>query len=652
MAKRNLRTKVEGQKSKDHVQGINTNNSVDVKRGSEVDRFASEVRKAQLDGYVTMPAPHGLSSHGNGGIPFEETLNLALADMNGQDMWAGPVKPPTGYCPSPLGTEIAVPDGIGTPKLGFISWGRSNRLPNQIAALTSILPYTATAAKFNVDVAAGMGFVPKYCYHQMSNGALVAKEIDFKDAGVLLEQQLLDARKELLAFRASLTSGSASDGSAVGESTAQRNNDKEEAAAKRSVPNRGREDGEAVVLDEGASLEEQIERTYVERVERIKAQYERWKKDSVEVEEFLHRNNLALLALNLANDMVLFNICFPEIELSRNTTDQPNNALWKPRATGITYRGAHTCRLEKMDDNGRINYVYHSNRWLDQQNGLVADAEIIAFPSLDPEHPSFSLSEAVRNFKTANPTSKPQKRPTRFILPSYYPSAGRPYYPQPSWYSVFGGDIYSYLSVIVSDRATRRKNKNIIGHIIYVHQDYINRLMLQRQQELAQKDPKRAGQNLTQEENKQLIDQMWQTINTFLANRDNAGQPLLSYSFTGTDGKEHDAYRIVDVPNTTADDAQADKTELEEISAIVFFALQCHPELIGAVPGRTGAGGGTYQRELFLLKQCQMAPTQQILLKALDTIAQFNEWKNLKWVVRQQVLTTLDNSKTGLKEAE
>lgn len=71
--------------------------------------------------------------------------------------------------------------------------------------------------------------------------------------------------------------------------------------------------------------------------------------------------------------------------------------------------------------------------------------------------------------------------------------------------------------------------------------------------------------------------------------------------------------------------------------------------LIGNVPGDTSSGGGTDLRELYLLKQIQMRPTQELVLKPLDVIAKYNEWdSHLKWVIQREVMTTLDNSKTGV----
>jgi len=600
--------------------------------------FAQQVAQAQAEGYIMMPSQYngGDAGRPSAGPDSEEILNATILGTIGDDsMWSGGERPRASAETQASASITPTPKGMGTDGLGLVNWGADNKYPNRISWLTSLLPYTATAVKFNVDVAAGMGFVPKYRYSAVSNGALVTKEIDYDAAGALLEQQLIDARLGLMKFykeNEELSANQLQPAQAEGE----------------SIPN------SSFHIPNSKTLYSQLEQSLLARINRIEDDLNTWQKTKDENKAFTDHNNLTLLALHLFNDLVMFGICFPELELSSQTTNQPDNALWEPKVTGITFREAHTCRLEEMDAAGLINYIYHSNRWLDQASGAkdLSEKDMVAIPSLNPEHIVQSLEQKVRDFKTQNAQGSASTRPTRFICPSYYPTAGKPYYPQQSWHSIFGGDIFAYLATIVSDRAKRRKNKNILGYIIYVHQDYINKLIQQEQAKKAVLGNKR-GTSLTQQEQKQLVDTMWQTINTFISERDNAGKPLLAFTFTGSDGKDHDAYRIVEVPNATAKDAQAQKTELEEISAIVFFALQCHPELIGAVPGRTGAGGGTYQRELYLLKLLQIAPLQQLVLQVLNGITAINKWDpHLVWKVRQQVPTTLDANKTGLADCE
>ena len=156
----------------------------------------------------------------------------------------------------------------------------------------------------------------------------------------------------------------------------------------------------------------------------------------------------------------------------------------------------------------------------------------------------------------------------------------------------------------------------------------------------------------TQEQVEEVRQGIYRRVNDFLQRRENNGKTIMLDSFVGPDGKTmQKAVEIVDVPGTT--EAKELKDELEEISSIIFFAIGVHPALIGAVPGKSGSTGGTYQRELQLRKQNQLSPRQRIYLQFLKNVYTFNGWDpHGELVIRQQVLTTLDRSATGTEETE
>lgn len=75
----------------------------------------------------------------------------------------------------------------------------------------------------------------------------------------------------------------------------------------------------------------------------------------------------------------------------------------------------------------------------------------------------------------------------------------------------------------------------------------------------------------------QLQQEVFNDINTWLSNPDNAGQALISAVFNGSDGKEHKAWEIVEIESKANSQAQAEKTELQEITSIIFFAMGLDP---------------------------------------------------------------------------
>ena len=225
-------------------------------------------------------------------------------------------------------------------------------------------------------------------------------------------------------------------------------------------------------------------------------------------------------------------------------------------------------------------------------------------------------------------------------MPVIYNEYGHPYYPVPAWYSVFSGDVYTYASLLIADRKKRRDNANVIGRILYLNDSYLQRLYMQRGCD-------------TDEKKKKLFNEVISSINNFLKNRENMGEPLLAYTFTDADGKIYKSWEIVEVQENNASQAEANKEELAEISSIILFAWGVDSQLIGNTPGTTTRSGGTDLRERYLLKQINMSTMQSLVMNSLNVVSTRNQWDpHLSWQIKKEVLTTLDNSKTGLTEAE
>lgn len=202
--------------------------------------------------------------------------------------------------------------------------------------------------------------------------------------------------------------------------------------------------------------------------------------------------------------------------------------------------------------------------------------------------------------------------------------------------------MYEYIATIISDRFNRRKNSNVIGRVIYIHNDYMQQLFIQAQ---AQSDADKQNE---------IRDKLYKDINTWLSNRDNSGQSLLAFTFMGTDGKEHKSFEIVEVESSSKSVADANEKETAEVASIIFMAMGLDAKLLGSTPlSLVGQSSGTDLRIRFGVKQVQMAPTQKIMLKSLEVASRFNDWdKHLVWRINREVLTTLDSSKTGITQKE
>lgn len=517
------------------------------------------------------------------------------------------------------GENLGKPKDVGTEGLGFMEWGMANRLPNLIWMLSRMSPFTAAGVDYIKKILVGRGPAAKYHYTQYVGGNITEKYISYESAGVLLRGQIADLKA------------------------------KEEAAAEAKRQNEQQNQNGQSQQEESpfSAVQSQVLSSDEEDSEEMKSLKEalrKWKETNAQLRDFLKNNDLMQTFLDLAGDMALMSQCFVELQLNQRSLDESGKAVptakWTPKVIGLKHRSIFTTRLERMDENYRINYAYVSNQWLDPTQNVGVqkeeDRKIAAIPYLPTTSAVKDLQRNIREARQKQVSRK--KRPTRFIMSPR--DFGGPYYADALWHSIFAGSIFEYAFTIVDDRLTRKRNSNIIGRVIYIHQDYISKLY---QQQGEQK------KNTIGE----IQNEIFTSINTWLANPDNAGQALISSVFTGSDGKEHKAWEIVEIETKANDQANADKTELQEISSIIFFAMGLDAKLIGNTPGDTASSGGTDLRERFLVKQIQFAPLQQLMIRPLEVLSRFNDWdEHLVWQIDREVLTTLDNSKTGVAKQE
>lgn len=509
------------------------------------------------------------------------------------------------------GENKAVPQDVGTPELGFIEWGVGNRLPNLVYLLSKMSPFPAAGVDFVKKILVGRGPSPKYHYTQYVGGNITEKYIPFASAGTLLRGQIADLKAKEKQLSQSNDQFSQSP-----NQTSQLDNQLSQSANNSESENS-------------------------EEMKSLKAALAEWERTKKELQEFIENNDLMRTYLEMAGDMSLMSQCFCELQLNQRQLDEDGRPVstsqWNPKIVGIKPRSVFTTRLERMDSQYRINYAYMSNQWLDSTQTLTkADRRIAAVPYLAADTAVADLNRHVREARQQRVSYK--NRPTRFIMSPR--DFGGPYYADAMWHSIFAGSIFEYAFTIIDDRLTRKRNSNIIGRVIYIHQEYLKHLYTQQGENKSKTIP-------------QIQQEVFTDINRWLSNPDNAGQALISSVFTGLDGKEHKAWEIVEIESKANSQAQAEKTELQEISSIIFFAMGLDSKLIGNTPGDATSSGGTDLRERFLVKQIQFAPLQQLMLRPLEVISKFNKWDpHLVWQIDREVLTTLDNSKTGVTMQE
>lgn len=348
---------------------------------------------------------------------------------------------------------------------------------------------------------------------------------------------------------------------------------------------------------------------------------------------FAEENNLTLHMCGCMQDDSMLDIYFPTIGLQRG-----GNRRWKPKITRVDYLPAHSIRLEAMSSIlGRyIHHVYFSDAWRTRGTnavGLPPGSAVQLFPAAMPQH----LLHEVRYIVDAHKDSLITDRPTWIVCPTFYPSGQRWYYPQPAWWSIFLIKAFDFSSTILYDKAKQRENKSGFGKIFYISIDYLEHVFSQESY---------VG---NKEKQKQFVDDLDSSIEEFLSHRENQGKLMRQWMWDGGDGKTHHNVEVVDVADTTSDVVKAGKEELELSTSPIFLGLQVDPRLVG-VPMVQSSNGGTAQREMHLLKMIQLSVKQRLYLEFMNMIPRFNEWdSHAVYVIKQQTLTTLDASHTGVK---
>lgn len=581
-------------------------------RVSNLQQFQQRSEELKMDGYVAVKPGELSPIRGDGSKVFswQDYVHSQLIRAEGSSVSGGTSgsaarKQISTVFASSGGENLAKPKNVGTDGLGFMEWGVGNRLPNIIWLLSRMSPFTAAGVDFIKKILVGHGPKAKYHYTQYVGGNITEKYIPFETAGVLLRGMIADLKAKEAAAQA--------DAQPPANSTDEQNQ------------------LQGILQPQEDSDE----------MKALKKDLDTWQKTNDFLHQFLADNDLMDTYLSIAGDMALMSQCFVELQLNQRQINDDGKPVptsqWNPKVIGIKPRSIFTTRLERMDDNYRINYAYISNQWLDSTQTTSAmkpeDLKIAAVPYLPTATAVKDLQRKVREARQARVSRK--QRPTRFIMSPR--DFGGPYYADALWHSIFAGSIFEYAFTIVDDRLTRKRNSNIIGRVIYIHQDYLQALFRQQ------------GENDKKKTMAQIQSEVFNDINSWLSNSDNAGQALISSVFMGPDGKEHKAWEIVEIESKANDQANADKTELQEISSIIFFAMGLDSKLIGNTPGDATSSGGTDLRERFLVKQIQFAPLQQLMLRPLEVMSQFNELDpHLVWEIDREVLTTLDNSKTGV----
>lgn len=345
--------------------------------------------------------------------------------------------------------------------------------------------------------------------------------------------------------------------------------------------------------------------------------------DYIEIDEgdaydFFENNNIPLLLEEMLTDLSYFHNAFPVLI--------PNAKHSK--IEGIRHREALFSRWA-VDDKGQIIKHLYSSDW---DIGVTAN--------------NLEVSEVIDEFDAFNDLTRfmhGKKNEDRYCYPIYMPSPGRPYYSYPNWWSIFRSGWYDNITSIPELKKAILKHNLGVKHIIYISAKYFE-----------DKETWAGIPHENFEERRKLRDKLVEEINDVLAGEENAGKAITALKQYVPSGNGTTVDKYIEIEPIKNDISGGEYlTDYETGANIISYAMEVHPSLIGATPGKNSNSlSGSNVREIFLMKQALSKPMTDQALKVFSLVKKVNKWdKNIAIAIPEYIFTTLDQNKSGKQES-
>lgn len=602
----------------------------------EIKTLKENIEKNRRDGFVPLCANGNVleqiqSMVGTTSLPSQD-IESFCDKTRGDELAAGNLAISAGKIFSEPTVEKV--DGVELNGNGAVKWGADNNLPAYIYKTAKVLPYTAQALEYQTNASVGMAHQFMYKYAIVSGGSVIEKSCDFHLAGVLLRAKIRELRKSIEEIKEEKREeeGEFSIAPIIYDNEAcKAKADSKEISSYRtkSEEYKAYNPFEDVPDDDIASLQSELNEAITE--------YKEWFVADKEIREFEKNNDLSKVFNELAQDDLALDLCFPLIGLEMGTKKMWEAEGWIPKIVKLSYSPAVISRFELKDDNGNINSVYANEGWrYHYTQRKTKDAKTIEFPLIRWSDFHLDLQDKIKKQKEKKSNSGWTEW---YAVPNKHLSTEIEYYTVPAWWSIYPSLAFNYATTLMFDKSIERSNNISWRRIIYVDQGYLEKLYAEDNE----------GQS--PERQKEIRENLEKKVNDFLSNKSNNGKTLMVDSTVTDDGRTLlDSIRVVTLPETSQ---KTTEDEIHAISSVLFYALGLDPRLIGAVPGKQNSSSGTQARELELLNQKKLVQRKARQKRLLLFIAQHNGWcpQHIDVVVKEQTLSTLDASKTGIVDS-
>ncbi len=334
--------------------------------------------------------------------------------------------------------------------------------------------------------------------------------------------------------------------------------------------------------------------------------------------EWFMRNNIPLLLMEILTDLSHFGNAFPVLIAGEKKPGGGRKGI-----KGIVHREAMF------------------SRWGLTKSKLIKQHLYCAKWDENPNNGDIQASYVIDEYNAVADIEKRLTlgRDVRMCFPIYIPSPGRPYYSYPSWWSIFRSGWYDQLTSIPALKKAILKHNLGVRHIIYIADEYF-----------AEKEELLKIDKNDHKSRKELYDEVVQQLCEQVTGEENAGKAVVCKMKAVPNGNTMTFEKLMSVDTIKNDISGGEYlTDYETGANIISYAMDVHPSLIGATPGKNSNSlSASNIREIFIMKQSLSKPIAYLALQWWPAVREINGWdKNLEIVIQDSLFTTLDNSKSG-----
>ena len=223
----------------------------------------------------------------------------------------------------------------------------------------------------------------------------------------------------------------------------------------------------------------------------------------------------------------------------------------------------------------------------------------------------------------------------KFAIVCLVPTPGYRYYPVPYYASIYRDAWYDIYRLIGIGKRYMIKNTSAPRIQVEVHRSYWDNVC--KEENIT--DKVKRAERIKLERHK---------ITEFCTKPENAGKAWVTSYDTLPDGKgEKRMVRVYDLVDGKKKEGGDWSDDMQEASNSLCFAMGVHPNMVGAVPGKSQMNNsGSDKRELFTLKQTLEKAFHDVMEVPYHVIMHYNGWDE-KFAIDVPIiqLTTLDKNK-------